>query len=78
MSKIKSATYYTEKFYKGEYFLLDIIKEAQQQAIEATLDEVKAKGYGLHYEDAFDRNPSFVDVCEQSLNKIKNSEELKV
>lgn len=48
-----------------------------QQIREATIKECIEKGYGLHYESAFDKNPTYVDVEDKSLEKLdKNSIEI--
>lgn len=41
-----------------------------QQIREATIKECIEKGYGLHYESAFDKNPTYVDVEDKSLEKL--------
>ena len=48
-----------------------------QQIRETTIKECIEKGYGLHYESAFDKNPTYVDVEDKSLEKLdKNSIEI--
>ena len=60
----------------------DVIKSEKvldllQQIREATIKECIEKGYGLHYESAFDKNPTYVDVEDKSLEKLdKNSIEI--
>lgn len=87
MSKITSATYYTEKFSKGEDFLLDIIKEAQQQAIEATLElaseKVLIKVYDGHFKtnspsSYVQINSNNIQIDKKSILNLKHSDELKV
>ncbi len=48
-----------------------------QQIREATIKECIKKGYGLYYENAFDKNPTYINIEEKSLEKLdKNSIEI--
>ena len=48
-----------------------------QQIRSSTIKECIEKGYGLYYESAFDKNPTYVDVEDKSLEKLdKNSIEI--
>ena len=48
-----------------------------QQIRETTIKECVEKGYGLYYENAFDKNPTYVNIEEKSLEKLdKNSIEI--
>ena len=48
-----------------------------QQIRETTIKECIKKGYGLYYENAFDKNPTYVNIEEKSLEKLdKNSIEI--
>lgn len=48
-----------------------------QQIRETTIKECIEKGYGLYYENAFDKNPTYVNIEEKSLEKLdKNSIEI--
>ena len=57
--------------------VFDELIDLFQQIREATIKECIEKGYGLHYESAFDKNPTYVDVEDKSLEKLdKNSIEI--
>ena len=48
-----------------------------QQIRETTIKECIKKGYGLYYENAFDKNPTYINIEEKSLEKLdKNSIEI--
>lgn len=44
---------------------------------ESTIKECIEKGYGLYYENIFDKNPTYVNIESKSLEKLdKNSIEI--
>jgi len=57
----------------GEDYVLELLKQVR----EVTIKECIKKGYGLYYESVFDRNPTYVDIEDKSLEKLdKNSIEI--
>lgn len=60
---------------------LDYISEQAKKLMklvrEKTIEECIQKGYGLYYENIFDKNPDYVKIEETSLKDIdKNSIEI--
>ena len=52
-------------------------KKIMKEIREATIKECIKKGYGLYYENAFDKNPTYINIEEKSLEKLdKNSIEI--
>ena len=44
---------------------------------ESTIKECIEKGYGLYHEDIFDKNPTYINIESESLEKLdKNSIEI--
>lgn len=55
----------------------DEIIGIMQYIREATIKECIEKGYGLYYENIFDKNPTYVNIESKSLEKLdKNSIEI--
>ena len=65
-------TFTNDKCY-GETCVLEMLKLVR----EKTIEECVQKGYGLYYENIFDKNPDYVKIEETSLKDIdKNSIEI--
>jgi len=65
-------TFTNDKCY-GEACVLEMLKLVR----EKTIEECIQKGYGLYYENIFDKNPDYVKIEETSLKDIdKNSIEI--
>lgn len=47
----------------------DVIK-LMKLVREKTIEECIEKGYGLYYESVFDKNPTYVNVEDKSLEKL--------
>lgn len=47
-------------------YILKLMKEIR----ESTIKECIERGYGLYYESVFDRNPTYVDIEDKSLEKL--------
>ena len=57
----------------GKEYVLEMLKLVR----EKTIEECIQKGYGLYYENIFDKNPDYVKIEETSLKDIdKNSIEI--
>ena len=46
--------------------MINLLKKVR----EATIKECIKKGYGLYYENIFDKNPTFVDLYEDSIQNL--------
>ena len=65
-------TFTNDKCY-GKTCVLEMLKLVR----EKTIEECIQKGYGLYYENIFDKNPDYVKIEETSLKDIdKNSIEI--
>jgi hypothetical protein len=52
----------------------EIVLDLLKQVRIATIKECIEKGYGLYYENIFDKNPTIVDIESTSLDRLdKNS-----
>ena len=67
---LKNIPLFTNDGGYGKNYVLQLLKEVR----ESTIKECIEKGYGLYYESVFDRNPTYVDIENKSLEKLdKNS-----